>query len=148
MNIWLNYPSFVVYAIAALALCANMMFLWAFSGATRAKTRTAMNEEDAVRFGGSLVPADPPAVARVLRAHSNAQAVIYPFLFLGLLYVLAGGSAGTAKLIFGIFTLARLAHSYAYLKGLQPWRTIFFIVSGIASIALLLDIAWTLIRAA
>jgi prostaglandin-E synthase 1 len=142
---WLNNPVFVVYAIACLVLCANLIFLWAYSGATRGKTKTAMNEEDAAQFGGSLTELDPPPVARILRAHRNAQANIYPFLFLGLVFLLAGGGAATAKILFTIFTIARLLHTWAYLKGRQPWRTIFFIVGGLTTIALMLDIAWLLI---
>ncbi len=146
MNNFQGNPAFVAYAVACLVLCANLIFLWAFSGATRGKTRTAINAEDAARFGGTLVEVDPPEVARVLRAHANAQASIYPFLFLGLVFVLLGGGAGFAETIFGIFTVARLAHSYVYLKGRQPWRSIFFIIGGLATIALMLDIIWLLVR--
>lgn len=143
----LNNPAFFAYALVCLALSANLIFLWAFSGATRGKTKTAINPEDAAQFGGTLVEADPPEVARVLRAHTNAQANIYPFLFLGLVFVLAGGSASIAETIFSIFVAARLAHTYVYLAGKQPWRSIFFIIGGLATIALMLAILWLLIRA-
>lgn len=147
MNSLQSNPAFMAYAIACLVLSANLIFLWAFSGATRGKTKTAINAEDAARFGGTLVEVDPPEVVRVLRAHANAQANIYPFLFLGLVFVLAGGSACVAQIIFGIFVAARLAHTFVYLKGKQPWRTIFFIIGGLATIALMLDIIWLLVRA-
>lgn len=143
----LGQPAFVAYATACLVLCANLLFLWAYSGATRGKTKTAINEEDAAIFGGTLGALDPPAVARVLRAHANAQANILPFLILGLLFVLMGGSDTAAKLFFGIFAVARWAHSWAYLSGKQPWRTVLFLVSGITTIALMLDLAWMLIKA-
>ena len=148
MNNWLNNPSFVVYAITCLLLCVNLLFLWCYSGVARGKTRTAMNEEDAIRFGASLAQIDPPQVARVLRAHDNAQACIYPFLFLGAVFVLAGGPAGIATVIFGVFTGARLLHSIFYLAGKQPWRTVFFTVGGLATIVLMLDIIWLMIRGA
>jgi uncharacterized MAPEG superfamily protein len=148
VNNWLTNPAFLVYAISCLILCVNLLFLWAYSGTARARTKTAMNEEDATRFGASLTEIDPPRVARVLRAHDNAQASIYPFLFLGLVFVLAGGTAATAMVIFGIFTGARLLHSIFYLAGKQPWRTIFFTVGGLATIALMLDIIWLMIRGA
>ncbi len=146
MSNWLNNPSFIAYAITCLILCVNLLFLWGYSGASRGKTKTAMNEEDAVRFGASLTEVDPPQVARVLRAHDNAQASIYPFLFLGLVFVLAGGPAGTGMVIFGVFAGARILHSIFYLAGKQPWRTIFFTVGGVATIALMLDIIWLMIR--
>lgn len=146
MNNWLSNPTFVVYAITCLLLCFNLLFLWGYSGAARGKTKTAVNEEDATRFRATLAEADPPPVARILRAHRNAEALIYPFLLLGLVFVLAGGRAGMAVILFGIFTVARLLHSFFYVKAVQPWRTIFFAVSGLTTIALMLDIAWLLVR--
>ena len=62
--------------------------------------------------------------------------------------MLAGGTAGTATVIFGIFTGARLLHSFFYLAGKQPWRTIFFSVGGLATIALMLAIIWLMIKGA
>lgn len=135
-----NNPTFVVYALTAVVLGLNLLVLWIYSGLTRGGTKTAINEEDAAQFGSSLVPSDPPAVARVLRAHRNAEASIYPFLVLGLVFVLAGGSAGTAKIIFGIFTAARLLHSGAYLAGKQPWRAIFFVTGALTTLVLMIAI--------
>jgi prostaglandin-E synthase 1 len=140
MDTQLMNPAFGVYAVTALVLCANLLFLWGYSGAVRGKTKTSMNPEDAARFGAPLRDTDPPEVARVLRAHANAQASIYPFLFLGLVFVLAGGSPTAAKIIFGIFVAARLLHSAVYLAGKQPWRTVFFIVAGVATLALMIAI--------
>jgi prostaglandin-E synthase 1 len=146
MENWLNNPTFVVYAITAVVLNINLLFVWGYSGAARAKTKTAVNKEDAERFRTAYAHADPPEVARVLRAHANAQAMIYPFLFLGLVFVLAGGSAGFAEVVFGVFTAARILHSIVYLAGKQPWRTAFFTVSAAAIIALLGDIVWLVIQ--
>ena len=89
-----------------------------------------MNPEDAAKFGSTLVATDPPAVARVLRAHDNAQASIHPLLFLGLTFVVAGGGATMASIVFGLFTAARLLRTFTYLEKLQPWRTIFFPVGA------------------
>jgi glutathione S-transferase len=116
----------------------NLVVVWAYSGSTRAKTKIAINKEDARRFGTALEDYDPPEVARVLRAHANGQAMIYPFLFLflGLVFVLAGGSSGFATIDFGIFVVARITHSFVYLAGKQPWRTLSFVVSGLAVLAL------------
>jgi prostaglandin-E synthase 1 len=146
MNACLNNPSFVVYAVTCVILSINLVFLWAYSGSIRAKGGIAINREDAERFGAKLDPIDPPDVARVLRAHANAQATINPFLFLGLVFVLAGGSAGFAKVDFGVFVVARIAHSFVYLRGKQPWRTLSFAASGLAVVALMGDIVWLLIQ--
>ncbi len=148
MENWLSNPTFVVYAITSVVLCLNLIFLWGYSGAARGKSKTAINPEDAAMFKTPLKELDPPEAARVLRAHANAQANIVPFLFLGLVFVLAGGSAGTAKIIFGIFVFARLAHSVVYLAGKQPWRTAFFVLGGLATLALLGDIIWMTVQGA
>lgn len=141
-----QYPALGAYAVTTLLLAFNLLFLWGYSGATRGKTKTAINPEDAAGFGGQLLDRDPPEVARVLRAHRNAESAIYPFLLLGLVYVLIGGGLKLASPLFAIFVAARYAHSFAYLKALQPWRTISFIIGGLASIVLLLDIAWLLFK--
>ncbi len=148
MNNWLGNPTFVVYAITCLILSVNVLFLWAYSGFVRYKTKTVMNEEDAARYGAPLAESDPRPVARVLRVHCNAEASIYPFLLLGLVFVLAGGSARTGAIIFGIFTAARLLHSVCYLAHRQPWRTNFFSVGLLATVALIVDIIWLMIQGA
>ena len=141
----LVHPSLVTAATAAvlayvgtcLVLCVGLLALWVSSGVVRARSGVAINPEDGARYGAPVRELDPPAVARILRVHRNAEAAIYPFLFLGLLYVLVGGRASIAIPIFAIFVGARIAHSIVYLKALQPWRTISFAVSVLALIALI-----------
>ena len=132
-------PAFVAYAIAILVLSANLLFLWAYSGSVRGRTKTTPNVEDAgtVSKGATVAEVDPPEVARVLRAHKNAMANIVPFAALGLIFVLSGASALAAQVIFGVFTFARLAHSFAYLGGKQPWRSIFFGLGGLTTLTLM-----------
>ncbi len=132
-------PAFVAYAVSLLVLSLNMLVLWAYSGGVRGKTKTTPNEEDArtVASGSTVVEVDPPEVARVLRAHRNATANIVPFAILGLVFVLAGGSGTAATIIFGVFTAARLAHSFAYLNAKQPWRTLSFVLGGVTTVALM-----------
>jgi uncharacterized MAPEG superfamily protein len=103
-----NHPAFVAYAITCVALCCNLIFLWAYSGAVRSKAKSTPNPEDASRFSSRLADVDPPEIARVLRAHANAQATIVSFLALGLVYVLAGGPPGAAAWYFTVFTVAAL----------------------------------------
>ena len=141
----LDNPAFVVYAITSLLLCANLFFLWALSGVRRGATKTALNEEDAAQFGSRLVDTDPPEVARILRAHANAQASIYPFLLLALVMVLAEGSGRATAIFCSIFTLARYLYSFAYLKRMQPLRTAFFAIGGLTTIAMMVYIVWLLV---
>ncbi|MEO6102889.1 MAG: MAPEG family protein [Pseudoxanthomonas sp.] len=144
----LGNPAFIAYAITCLALCANLLVLWVYSGVARGKVKVSLNKEDMETFGGSLAEIDPPKVARILRAHSNASASIYPFLSIGLIYLLAGGTAGTAAALFGIFTFARVLHSFAYLNAKQPWRTISFVTGLLATVVLMLVTSWLILRAA
>jgi prostaglandin-E synthase 1 len=132
-------PAFVAYDIMLLVLCLNLLGLWTYSGSVRGKTKTTPNEEDAATIlrGSKQVEGDPPEVARVLRAHANATANILPFVLLGLVFVVAGGGATVAAVLFGVFVVARLGHSLAYLGGKQPWRSVFFGLGGLATLILM-----------
>jgi prostaglandin-E synthase 1 len=140
-------PAFLAYAFTCLVLSLNLLTLWVSSGAIRANGGVAINPEDGARYGTPVSESDPPAVARLLRAHRNAEATIYPFLLLGLIYVLAGGGAEIAAPIFAIFVAARIAHSIVYLRAMQPWRTIAFAASLLAIIALMAALLQVLLTA-
>jgi microsomal prostaglandin-E synthase 1 len=134
-------PAFPIFALCAVVLCLNALGLWGWSGGVRTKTKTTNNPEDVATVAkGAAVADDPPEVARVLRAHRNADANIMPFLVLGFLYVINGASARAAWILFGGFTLTRMGHTFAYLNGKQPWRTIFFSASGIVTLALMVQV--------
>ena len=137
-------PAFLAYVATSLVLSLNLLLLWASSGAIRARGGVAINPEDGTRYGVAVSEIDPPDVARYLRAHRNAEATIYPFLLLGLIYILAGGGAWVATPIFAIFVVARLAHSIVYLRAIQPWRTVAFATSLIAIAALMAAILYVL----
>ncbi|CAN5202447.1 hypothetical protein BH10PSE17_BH10PSE17_08240 [soil metagenome] len=147
MTNWLGNQTFIAYAITVLVLCANLLLLWVYSGFARGGTKQAINEEDALKYGAQLTDTDPAPVARVLRAHDNASANIYPFLFLGLVYVMAGGTPRLGTALFAIFTIARLLHSLAYLLRLQPWRTVFFLVGLVATVVLMVGVVLQLLNA-
>jgi uncharacterized MAPEG superfamily protein len=118
------------------------MTLWNLSGAARARTRTTLNPEDAATVvrGAAVVEAEPPAVARVLRAHRNSFDNTIPFLLLGLLFVFQRPNLLEAQILFGAFTAARVAFSITYLAGLQPWRTISYILGVLSTLALIVEV--------
>jgi uncharacterized MAPEG superfamily protein len=132
-----THQTFFAYGLTTLFLSLNLLLLWISSGALRARGGVAINPEDGARYGVAVSETDPPAVARVLRVHRNAEATIYPFLVLGLVYVLVGGSVQIAAPIFAIFTFSRVAHSIVYLKAMQPWRTLTFTASLLSILALM-----------
>ena len=135
-----HQPTFVTFAICSLLMSAQLLALWAYSGFVRTKTKKVVNAED-VRFSktASVDPVDPPEVARVLRAHANAMAVTVPFFMMGLLYALLEGPEGRAKIVFPVFVLARFAHAFFYLHGIQPWRTITFATSALMTGVLIIS---------
>jgi uncharacterized MAPEG superfamily protein len=139
--------TFLAFGSTALILSINLLLLWASSGVIRARSGVAINPEDGARYGVPVSEMDPPAVARLLRVHRNAEATIFPFLILGLVYVLAGGGAEVAVAIFAIFVVARIAHSITYLRAMQPWRTIAFATSLLANLALMVAILRLLLSA-
>ena len=130
-------PSFLIYSAAMVVLCLNVLALWGYSGAVRNKSKTTPNPEDLrPTAGGTLAAVDPPAVARVLRAHRNAADNILPFAVLGLLFVLWGASPMLTAIFCGVFVVARLGHSFSYLGEKQPWRTVSFAVGVLATVVM------------
>jgi prostaglandin-E synthase 1 len=137
-------PAFQAYAIACIVLSLNLIGLWVCSGVLRGKSRTAINAEDAPLFSANFADVDPPEVARALRAHRNAMATSVPFLVLGLVFVLAGGAYVFLVAVCVVFCAARIIHSFAYVAHRQPWRTIAFTVGELATVALIVALAWKL----
>jgi MAPEG family len=111
-------PAFLAYVFTCLVLSLNLLMLWVSSGALRAKGGVAINPEDGARYGAPVSELDPPAVARLLRAHRNA-----------------------------VFIAARIVHSIVYLKAMQPWRTIAFAISLLAILALIAAVLHVLLTA-
>jgi uncharacterized MAPEG superfamily protein len=140
--------AFTAYAIATLILVLNMMLLWGMSGSVRGKVKSVPNPEDAdaIVKGAAVSLTDPPEVARVLRAHRNAVDNILPFLFLGLIYVMLGAPVLIAQIIFGVFTAARVLHSIVYIAGKQPWRSLIYLISVLAMLALMEEVIRALVR--
>ncbi len=129
-------PALNVYILFAVALCILLLVIDSVGGSVRGKTKTSLNPEDpAVKKGGKLVDADPDGVARVMRAHRNAMANIIPFLLLTLLYVIRGGSAQHILWVCSVFTFARIVHAVAYIRALQPWRSIAFGLGQLCTLA-------------
>lgn len=117
------------FAISTVVHWLNITVLWNMSGGVRGKTKTTLNPEDAQQFKTNLVESEPAEVARVLRAHRNTADNTLPFLFVALVFVMAGPSALEAYILLYGFMAARVLYSVCYLKGVQPWRTIFYGIS-------------------
>lgn len=135
-------PAFAIYCLTASVLCLNLLGLWGYSGAVRTGTKTTPNPEDALTVvkGAEVITSEPPEVARVIRAHTNAFVNIMPFLVLAYLYVVLGATPTMAWALFGGFTVVRLGHTVAYLSGKQPWRTVMFALGATLTMVVMIQV--------
>lgn len=129
-------PAFKVYA----GLCAVLVLkLFALSFATaggRGVTKVQVNPEDQRLLGGELRSSDADIVARLKRAHLNALENELPFMILCGLFVALGAGQGAVQAYGYTFVAARLVHSGAYALGMQPFRTLAFLVGALCSIGM------------
>ena len=74
-------------------------------------------------------------VERVRRAHLNDIENVFPFFFLGGLYLTTNPAAHIAKNLFRIFAAARIGHTVVYLAGVrQPARGICFAINMVINV--------------
>ena len=76
--------------------------------------------------GGRSLPDE--RIERLRRALLNDLENIPPFFGVGLIYALSGPSLGMARLLIGGFALSRIAHTIFYVRGLQPHRSVAFML--------------------
>ena len=121
------------YVLCAGILILNLLFLANGTGLNRARAGKMLNPEDKkLNKNGEVQEADEGLVARYRRAHLNALENILPFLAIGFLFVMSDPGKTLAFALIGVFTAFRLVHSFAYIKGIQPWRTLSFAISAAA----------------
>jgi uncharacterized MAPEG superfamily protein len=102
-----------------------------------------INPEDVKAFGQPGTTAgvqEAPEVAHALRIQRNDLENIPLFFAVGLIYVLTGASPTGAAILFGLFTVARVAHTIAYIWRLQPARTICFAIGALSTLVIIFRI--------
>jgi uncharacterized membrane protein YecN with MAPEG domain len=134
-----NPELFTAYIITTALLGLNLLVLANNTALSRAKAKEVINPEDKVlnKEAEVVFEAGNDKTERYRRAHRNALENIPLFLITGLALTMTGVSTTTAYILFGVFVAARLLHSVAYVKQLQPWRTASFGVGALDQIALL-----------
>lgn len=137
-------PSFAIYVGAAIVLSLNMLGLGNATALSRTKAGEVVNPEDKKLNAEASVVFDEgnDATTRYRRAHRNALENVPLFLTTGLILVLVGVSQTVAGILFGVFTVARILHSVCYVKGVQPFRTVFFAAGMLTQVAVLVFIAY------
>lgn len=131
-----------VFAIVCALLVLKAQVLGAATAATRAKLKKFINPEDAVRLGGERVNPDDERVQRIFRAHRNDLENLLPFFVGGTLYILSGAATTGGMAYFGVFVLARYAHTFAYLRQKARLRRDAFTLGWLVTIVMSLHAAW------
>lgn len=118
-----------VYALCVVVLFLKMLGISCYQGFHRISRLTFANPEDARFVGRADSPQELPEVTRAAKAWGNDLENIPLFFVLGGLCVVLKTSVSATILLFCVFTLARVAHTLAYLNQWQPWRTMFYAVA-------------------
>lgn len=139
MNALASLPAFSAYAVSVVALGLNLIGLANATALTRSKAAEVINPEDlklnqkaAVVFDGGN-----DQTARYRRAHRNALENTPVFMITALVLTLMGASATVGAALFYPYVAFRILHSVAYVKGLQPFRTITFVLALLLQAAVL-----------
>jgi glutathione S-transferase len=134
----LDVLAFRWWLVSLVVLFFKMYANSLVQGVTRSRADAFAWPEDARVFGRGAGPAerDPEMVERASRCWRNDLENIPMYLFLGLGFVLAGGPPWWAALYFTAFTVARVAHTFFYLRGMQPHRTIAYAIGLLVCVAL------------
>ena len=131
-----------VFAVVCALLVLKAQVLGAATAATRGRLKKFINPEDAVWLGGERVNPDDERVQRIFRAHRNDLENLLPFFVGGTLYILSGAATIAGAAYFGVFLLARYAHTFAYLKQKARLRRDAFTLGWLVTIVISLHAAW------
>ncbi|HVA81104.1 MAG TPA: MAPEG family protein [Candidatus Binataceae bacterium] len=128
------------YALTAIVLELKMAAIALVQGRGRVSTGLFVLPEDAKLFKGTESPHEAPIVDRASKAWRNDLENIPIFLILAGIYVMAGLSTTAFAFYCVIFVLMRIVHTYTFIKGIQPWRTVSFTIGVLAMFAMMIHI--------
>lgn len=123
-----------VYALCVVVLFFKMFLVSCYQGYHRLRFVAFTNPEDAAVFRRIAQAAERPQVIRAAKVWANDLENIPMFFALGGLAVALEAATLPVLWLSVVFTVARVLHTLAYLRGLQPWRTLFY---GIGVICLM-----------
>jgi len=112
VDITLANPLLRNYFFYCSILVVKMMAMSLLTGAKRFIYKAFVNPEDASRQ--KLKPRTDENVERVRRAHLNDLENITLFFIIGYIYVLTNPAVGFATLLFRVYTIARIVHTFVY----------------------------------
>ena len=149
MDAMLSDPAFRTYAICVSILAFKMLLSAFYTGSRRQRHQTYINAEDARTFGRqgtTSAEVDSAEVAHALRIQRNDLENIPTFFAVGLVYVLSGASPLGATAYFWTFTVARLVHTVAYMRRIQPLRAICYGVGALCVVGMIVQILLAALR--
>jgi uncharacterized MAPEG superfamily protein len=142
----LTDPVFQSYVASVVVLSLNMLGLANATAFSRGQASEVINPEDKKPDGTATVVYDEgnDKTQRYRRAHRNALENNLVFMITGLLFAMVwvGSSTAVAAGIFGAFTVCRIGHSVCYIKAIQPFRTVFFVLGMLTQVVMLGIICW------
>lgn len=144
MNLLSSLPAFQAYAATVTVLGLNLIGLANATALTRGQAAEVINPEDkklnakaeVVYEGGN------DRTARYRRAHRNALENTPWFMITAFVLTLMGTSATVGAALFYPYAAFRILHSFCYVKGIQPFRTISFVMALILQFVVLVLIAY------
>jgi glutathione S-transferase len=136
-----------VLGISTAVLFFKMFAIGLTQGLVRNKNKVYTNPEDAALIGKTAqAEAEHPDYIRASNAYRNDLENIPIFLGLAWAALFLHAADGLAPVYFGVFTAARLGHTFFYLKGLQPWRSLAFAGGLLVNLALAVHILIAALR--
>jgi len=126
--------SIKILALCSVVLMLKMGAIGFYQGVQRKKQNATANPEDAKLLGVEYRP-EPEPIQRGHRAFRNDVENIPIFLILALIYVTLGGWETGAYIYFIGFTVARIGHTFCYLKQIQPARSLMFVLGTLCTYA-------------
>ena len=127
-------PAFCCYALAVVALAANMIATAQLTGLIRVLTSSYLAPEDFIVTSAQherpevVQQFGTPTLKTLSQLHRNSLENIPIFLFLALVWVASDPPLWELRLVLGLYCATRYVFSYAYFYRLQPLRTYIFVL--------------------
>lgn len=144
MNALAGIPAFSAYAVSVIVLGANLLGLANATVISRIKANEVINPEDKKPDQNATVVYDEgnDKTARYRRAHRNALENTPLFMITAFVLALMGVSATLGAALFYAYAGLRIVHSICYVKGIQPFRTISFVLASLVQATVLVLIGY------
>jgi len=144
MNALAGLPAIPAYTVTAIVLGLNLIGLANASALTRAQAAEVINPEDRALNKKATVVLDAgnDRTARYRRAHRNALENTPLFMITAFVLTMMGTSATVAAALFYTYAAFRVLHSVCYVKAIQPFRTLSFVIALLIQVGVLGLIAY------